>query len=406
MLQTILNAHSLFSGERADRPFLESLSVPEDRLNRLRDARNRARATITDAFRDWQNLAPDKTVIERAYMRAGKPLPKLRPKFRRQGSYGYRTLNLPAYSWQQIDFDDGMFLPISFFIQKGVQSPALTSDGYFFLVEKALEPLCKVQGWKLVPKDCCVRVELDARSHLDIALYAIPDQEYQTLIETAIRADSAQDTALLAYDRFAEKAYHELNADTIMLAQRSEGWTESDPRAIEDWFLEALATHGEQLRRICRYIKAWRDFRWRVASRVSSITLMKCAVDVFDSFRGSFDNARDDAALLMVASKLPDYFASANGITNPVLAKALNGEWTPKQRAEYVEAAKALHRSVSDAIQRSPAPAFSQARFVEALGSRIPDDPDLIVPVTAERLIRSYAAKKVPVPDVVRTRSG
>jgi hypothetical protein len=251
-----------------------------------------------------------------------------------------------------------------------------------------------------------VRVELDARSHLDIALYAIPDQEYETLMAKAVRADSAQDTALLAYDRFVEKAYRDLDSDTIMLAQRSEGWTESDPRAIETWFLEALATHGEQLRRICRYIKAWRDFRWRVASRVSSITLMKCAVDAFDSFKGSFDNARDDAALLMVAAKLPDCFANANGISNPVLPKVLNGEWTPEQRAEYVEAARALHRSVSDAIQRTPDSAFSLARFVEALGSRIPDDPDLIVPVTAERLIRSYAAKKVPAPNVVRTRSG
>src|ERR1700761_5282615 len=170
MIQTILNAHSLFTGERADRPFLETLQVPDDRLNRLRSARDKARVAITEAFKSWQNLAPDKAVIERAYLRAGKPLPKLRPKFRRQGSYGYGTLNLPAWSGQQIDFDDGMFLPISFFVQSGAQSPALTSEGYFFLVEKALEPLCKAQGWRLVPKDCCVRVELDARSHLDIAL--------------------------------------------------------------------------------------------------------------------------------------------------------------------------------------------------------------------------------------------
>ena len=49
---------------------------------------------------------------------------------------------------------------------------------------------------------------------------------------------------------------------------------------------------------------------------------------------------------------------------------------------------------------------FSLARFVEVLGSRIPDDADLIVPVTAERLIRSYEAKKVSAPNVTRTRSG
>lgn len=408
MIQTILNAHSLFSGDRADRPFLETLEVPDDRLNRLRSARDKARTAITEAFKNWHNLADDKTVIERAYARAGKTVPKLRPKFRRQGSYAYATLNIPAWSEQQIDFDDGMFLPISFFIQNGAESPAITSEGYFLLVERALEPLCKAQRWKLVEKDCCVRIEIDARSHLDIALYAIPDQEYATLLEKAARADSmfAQDTALLAFDEFADKVYRDLDPNTIMLAQRSEGWTESDPRAIEDWFVEAIRTHGEQLRRICRYIKAWRDFQWRVASRVSSIILMKCAVDVFDALRGNFDNARDDAALLLVASKLPDFFADPKGVSNPVLQKVLNGEWTPEQRAEYVEAAKALHRSVSDAIERTPDAQFSLARFVEVLGSRIPDDADLIVPVTAERLIRSYEAKKVSAPNVTRTRSG
>ncbi len=408
MIQTILNAHSLFSGQRADRPFLESLEVPEDRLNRLRNARDKARTAITLAFKNWHQLADDKTVIERAYARAGMPVPNLSPKFRRQGSYAYRTLNVPAWTGQQIDFDDGMFLPVSFFVQGNSQSPAITSQGYFLLVEKALEPLCRAQNWKMIQKDCCVRIELDARSHLDIALYAIPDKEYATLLEKAARADSlfAHDTALLAFDEFADRVYRDLDTDTIMLAQRSEGWTESDPRAIEDWFVEAVKTHGEQLVRICRYIKAWRDFRWQTTSRVSSITLMKCAVDVFDSLQGNFDSARDDAALLLVASKLPDFFADPRGIANPVLQKVLNGEWTAAQRAEYVEAAKALHRSVSDAIQSTSNTEFSLARFVEVLGSRIPDDAELIVPVTAERLIRQYEATRVSAPIVIRTRSG
>jgi hypothetical protein len=406
VIQTILNAHSLFSGERADRPFLSGLTVPDDRLNRLRKARDLARAAISDGFRHWEALADDRTIIERTYARAHQAVPKLRPKFRRQGSYAYRTLNLPAYTGQQIDFDDGMFLPISFFMQQGAQSPAITSEGYFYLVEKALEPLCKTKGWKLAKKDCCVRIELDERSHLDIALYAIPDQEYEVLIEKAARADATMDAAILAFDEFSERAYHRLDAHTIMLAQRSAGWTESDPRAIEDWFLQALEIHGEQLRRVCRYVKAWRDHRWRLACRVSSIALMKCAVDVYDAFGGSFDNTRDDAALLMVASKLPDYFADPKGIKNPVLNKVLNGEWTPEQRSEYVDAARELQRAVTNAIQTLPDPEMSVDRFTQVLGARIPNDADLVVPVAAERLVRSYEARRVSSPHVDRTRSG
>jgi hypothetical protein len=87
------------------------------------------------------------------------------------------------------------------------------------LVEKALEPLCKAQGWKLVQKNCCVRVELDAQSHLDIAPYAIPDRKYEVLIEKAIRVDATYDTALLAYDEFADNTYRALA--TIRSCSRS-----------------------------------------------------------------------------------------------------------------------------------------------------------------------------------------
>ncbi len=85
---------------------------------------------------------------------------------------------------------------------------------------------------------------------------------------------------------FSEAIYRALPTDQIMLARRNAEWRESDPRQIEDWFLEAIAEHGEVVRRVCRYLKGWRDYQLE-KSKISSLLLMTCVVATFDSLRGS-----------------------------------------------------------------------------------------------------------------------
>ena len=96
-----------------------------------------------------------------------------------QGSFAYRTLNEPAHNPpQEIDLDDGVFVPVSFLNDSGRARPALISSGYFAAVEALPAPICVLNGWKLIDdKPSCVRVELDGSAHIDLALYAIPDAE-------------------------------------------------------------------------------------------------------------------------------------------------------------------------------------------------------------------------------------
>jgi hypothetical protein len=258
------------------------------------------------------------------------------------------------------------------------------------------------QGWKLVRKDCCIRIELDAYSHVDVALYAIPDDQFSALMEKALASKASG----MAFDELADQTYHDLEADTIMLACRSGGWMASDPRAIDDWFRVACETHGEMLRRVCRYVKAWRDFVWPTGTKLNSITLMKCVVDAFDSLGGRFEATRDDAALLAIASKLEGYFADESGVANPVLAKLLNDDWTVEQRREYVAAAKALFKALTGALQSTTDRSVSLELFIQTLGERIPDNPDLIAVETSERLIHTYERTKVVAPNVIRSHSG
>jgi superfamily I DNA/RNA helicase len=48
--------------------------------------------------------------------------------------------------------------------------------------------------------------------------------------------------------------------DVIELAHKVEGWIESDPKEFYEWFNDK-AKENQQLRRIVRYLKAWKNFR-------------------------------------------------------------------------------------------------------------------------------------------------
>ena len=96
----------------------------------------------------------------------------------------YRTLNDPAHPPQQIDYDDGLYLPVSFLAEAG--NPVIAASGYFRIVEILLTPLCRKRGWSLDrTTKKCVRIVLDDHAHIDLPRYAIPDQEFHQLVEDA-----------------------------------------------------------------------------------------------------------------------------------------------------------------------------------------------------------------------------
>lgn len=54
----------------------------------------------------------------------------------------------------------------------------------------------------------------------------------------------------------------------------------SDPRPVKEWFVDQVETKGVQLRRVVRYIKAYRDWIWK-SGGPSSILLMAAAAPLF-----------------------------------------------------------------------------------------------------------------------------
>lgn len=104
-----------------------------------------------------------------------------------------------------------------------------------------------------------------------------------------------------------------LPTDKVLLAHRTENWLKSDPRAMNDWFVQEIEDKGKQFRRVVRYLKAFRDMQWPERGP-SSILLMAASALVFEG-----RHARDDLALVDVLEKLPGVLRE--GVTSPITMK-------------------------------------------------------------------------------------
>jgi len=378
-----VNAHRAFENS-GDNNYRKNLKPSSTEIDELRRARDKIRLTLKSAFSDWEDRIGAEFLFEEAAVasfNASREKPNLSPKFRSQGSYVYGTLNQPTHNPpQEMDFDDGMFLPTSFISEDGSAHPIVASKGYFQLVESALEPLCRSQGWTLNPiraRPSCVRIALNnGRSHVDIALYAIPDDEYHMLVEKAATASTLAFNESDSGEMIFDSVYQSIPNDQIMLAHREDGWKVSDPRKLEEWFVNAVKTHGEQLRRVARYLKGWRDHSWENC-RLNSIALMACVERFFREFSDDYVG-RDDLALKAVAMRLPQFLSEE--ITNPVVDGRFDEGWDDGDqpcRSEFVAKAEALRDEISLALAQTKADEASlQLRRI--FGVHFPDDAKLI----------------------------
>ena len=384
-----MNAHGALNGP-TDEAYLERLRLPKEREDELRAARDDLRQAIKEGMRDWEKTVPAERMLFRdaqiALRNEGvEPADAFgQPKFRMQGSFSYHTVNDPAKGKApplQVDLDDGMFLPARFISRDGMLEPSVAAEGYFEAVEKIVGRVCDARGWTLCSKASCVRVELDEGAHIDIALYAVPQSEFATLVETAraqgriMALDAEIDDA-----EFQDAVYARLSEDQMRLARRGEDgrgdWVRSDPRKLENWFGDAVKDHGDQVRFVSRYLKAWRDEQ--DLDGLASIALMWAVVTTFEEQQGYQPFAgRDDLALVAVAQNLPDILRGK--IPNPVVdGERLDQGWDEERRAWYVDAAEKLARGLDNALSQSHSPEDTIRELRAELGGRFPTDLHLI----------------------------
>lgn len=190
---------------------------------------------------------------------------ELQPKFWEQGSFAMNTTVNPI---PVKDEDDKTLLKYDldlgiYFIENEDEDNRKNIDTWHNWVFNAVENHTNTAP--PVRKNTCVRVIFNDGHHIDLPIYYVND-------------------------------------DKIELAHKNKGWIESDPKEFAEWFTNK-AKENQQLRRIVRYLKAWKNYREIKNSNLrfpSGFALTILAVNNFSP------NDRDDIALKETIEKIKE----------------------------------------------------------------------------------------------------
>ncbi|WP_186032147.1 CBASS cGAMP synthase [Burkholderia gladioli] len=329
------------------------------------------------------------------------------PRFRTQGSWAYGTCVHPCtLPPQEMDWDFGIYLPVTVWEENG--PPIQMAKAYFTLVERLLKELCDDEGWTLdKSKGTCIRVNVSAWAHIDVPLYAASEAEfkkvYEVRVAAAVRKAYAMDSAGFAESvnlgDLVGQSWDEMEG--IVLATRSGEWVASDPNDVAKWFLDRIEEHGVQLQRVCRFLKAWRDYRWDNKGP-TSVSIMIAVAQNFEPVPARDDLALERAALALAKALLADI--REPGIDNG--ADDFN-RLEADERLEASTLAQELADSLKHAREHSVVQASRVITILQAqLGDRLPNQPGWIDVDSSGDDIRRVPAVTVPPPVVGATSAG
>ncbi len=388
----MLKLHKMLA-EKVDHAFGAQLKPTENQRAFFVDCKNKIRDHLRKGI---EAATVSKLGMER----------RVTPRFRTQGSWSYNTCVRPAQTPpQEMDWDFGVYLPVTVWEENG--PPHVMAKLYFELVERLLQSLCNDEGWKLVPgKNTCIRIQLSAWAHIDLPLYAAPEEQFALIVEKSLALesrgmtfDSAVSNESLDIGEGQEQSWEEM--DSIVLATRNGEWKESDPEAVTRWFKDRVVEHGPQLKQVCRYVKAWRDHHWG-SGGPSSVCLMIVVAQNFERHPG-----RDDLALERAAEAL------ATALREEVREIAIDdradnfNRLTPEERVVASQRASELRQAINQARSWHLSMKGNAVQSMRSsLGPRIPDDHDLIESDSSADVIRLTPASQVKAPAVKATKAG
>jgi len=399
----MLNLTKLFYASSANTGHLHGSLLPEDQQKAfLRTCRTK--------IKDYLKPTIAEATVSVLGMRK-----QVQPRFRTQGSWAYNTCIQPAHTFdQEMDLDYGVYLPVDVWQENG--PPAEMAKAYFDLVESLLQILCVQEGWTLITgddaKDTCIRIDVASWAHIDIPLYAAPAEDFEKVVEktTMLKAE-ARAMNSLNY-RMATDSAEYLNAraqtwddlDQIMMASRAGKWKASDPETVAKWFRDQITRFGElgeQFLRVCRYMKAWRDFNWKTGGP-TSVSLMIAIAQGFEGQKGRDDIALEQAATVVAQAVRGDIyeFGIDEGGEN-------FNRLTPDKRIEAGLTADRLVNNLRSSRNFAPHQSRSVLHTLRtALGERIPFSPELIQEEGPATIVRNAAPAVVAAPYVPNTSAG
>jgi Adenylyl/Guanylyl and SMODS C-terminal sensor domain/Second Messenger Oligonucleotide or Dinucleotide Synthetase domain len=162
------------------------------------------------------------------------------PKFHGQGSFMMNAIIEPLDG--EFDIDDGIYLQVD-------SEPSETITTLHCWIYNAVDGHTKETP---IDKNPCVRLVYAGEYHVDLPLYYIKE------------------------------------SGSPYLAHKTKGWIESDPKEFIDWFNDKADSDG-QLKRLVRYLKAWKDYRKGELPYGLVFSILAAQYAIFDD--------RDDIAL-------------------------------------------------------------------------------------------------------------
>ena len=245
------------------------------------------------------------------------------PEFRGQGSYAMSTMINPLDG--EFDIDDGVYLQ---HLDESDDSKWPTPETvHRWLVEATDDHTNE----KPIDKRTCVRVRYAGQYHVDLPSYA------------------------------------KLNGEYMLAEKGAKGWHRSDPKALTDWFKDYVKAHGQQLRRVVRYLKAWADFQSGSRGKMPSGLIL--TVLATQNFRV---DERDDVSLTKTASAISNAVSHVFCVYNPVDSEEeLTARLTDEQKVRFQEAISDLASDSANAIDTDDLEEASKL-WRRQLGDRFP----------------------------------
>jgi hypothetical protein len=247
------------------------------------------------------------------------------PKFYGQGSYMMNTTVTPIDG--EYDIDDGIYLQhLNGVTEKDWPTPTKVHN---WIVDA-------VDGHTTTPpvdKNTCVRVIYKSEYHVDLPIYV-------------------------------------MSGDHPKLSHKSKGWIDSDPKLLTDWFNGKASERGEQLKRIVRYFKAWKDFKDGDPKLPSGMILTILAENYFVA------DDNDDASLAATAKSIHDNLSSVFSLIRPVFpSEELISDWSTTRQDNFLTKLNYLIKKAAEALETEDKTTASQ-KWIKVFGSRFPEyDP-------------------------------
>ncbi|MGL5642842.1 MAG: cyclic GMP-AMP synthase DncV-like nucleotidyltransferase [Paraclostridium sp.] len=305
--------------------FNDKITLTKAKSDNLRTGRNALRDKVGDAFTE-----------------AGRN----KPKFCGQGSFMMKTTTNPLNDGEY-DIDDGVYL-----------------QGYDDVDEKDWPHPDTVHNWikkavenhtnkKTIDKNTCVRVDYSADYHIDLPAYIVKD-------------------------------------DVAYLAHRTKGWVQSDPKSFTGWFVSKIQendanNNGEQLRRIVKYLKAWKDFKG-IDFKGIAITIL--VGEHFYESKGS-----DEVALLVTVTNIVEELEDDFKCVKPVIpGEDIFDGYRETRKKSIIDGLNSLKKNLQEAVDEKNEKTACEILKKE-FGDRFPKGEDT---TEEENSNETYSRAKAP----------